>query len=274
MRMGEVSITGESGQDYEGDPQSGFILGENRIPVSGSECTNLQWVERIGEDSEGNMKTFKVLAFGNCGGARVEEDDCCSLTNLSEFQQCIYKQYGSGSPEYICASGGSVDTGNRGVATGSTACAYVITQGAGSNNYWYLCLADFDAVKNGPGLGDECLAAKQQYSSWLSGDYKRWACHHETPVVKNSSSGGTSPSTCTWKQTGTVQILTNQYSTWENSQRNSGALCSQKGATPGSQSNSLYGSTCYYVEGKSNWTEINAGQTIYKGVIVPALQCQ
>ena len=73
LKLGTTVVSGASAIDYDGDSASGLTLGNNKIPVPASSCTNLQWVSRVADD--GNA--YKVLAFGSCGAE--EEDDCTTL---------------------------------------------------------------------------------------------------------------------------------------------------------------------------------------------------
>ena len=169
------------------------MFGE-KFPACDASDNEIRWQKLKVNDEEG------VFLVCGAGGETIEvNEDCCSITDTAKFKECIFANYAKDSPEYICAAGGPVDTGSRGTATGATACAYAIGGGGRANN-WYLCLADFEAVKNGPGLGNACLAAKSTYASWINGGYVRWACDHITPVLDESIKDDTgNEDACTWE---------------------------------------------------------------------------
>ena len=258
---GEDSVYTVEAQN-EANLSSLKMFGE-KFPRCGADDNEIRWQKLKVNDEEG------VFLVCGSGGETIEvNEDCCSITDRAKFKECIFANYDEDSVEYICARG-TFRNSEGYMETGNTACAHAIANHGGASNF-YLCLVG--------GLSEEydaaCRAAENKYSNW---DYTRWACNKITPVVDTSikDDGGESPNnTCTWKIIRYENIDQYRRPAWESNITNGGQWCTDKGnATPGSQSKSMYGQTCYYWGVASNWTEVHAGQTEYLGVTVPFMQC-
>ncbi len=294
LRVGGSGSNALGQLKFSHDLTAGNISGEDSVyTVEAQNVANLSSLKMFGEkfprcdasDNEIRWEKLKVndeegvfLVCGS-GGETIEvNEDCCSITDTAKFKECIFANYEEDSAEYICAAGGPVDTGNRGTATGATACAYAI----GGGN-WYLCLADFEAVKNGPGLGNACLAAKETYASWINGGYVRWACDQISPQLDTSIKDYEEPDqSCTWEIVNTVDTLSDNYGltscslqpyyAYKQMAERNGMACGPEVVLHGKGDHKGM-SSCYYFNGISEGTVTCSGNT-YKTIRVPTLMCQ
>lgn len=80
LRLGNVSVTGETALDYNNDEASGLTLGGNLIPPPGSTCQNLDWFSYAAEE-DGATTNYRVLGFESC--QEDCEKSCGSWTDIS-----------------------------------------------------------------------------------------------------------------------------------------------------------------------------------------------
>ena len=107
LRLGNVSIDGGgvAAVDYDGNPSSGFILGNNKIPQPGKSCTGLKWTPIKTEEG-----LYQVLAFNKCPS--LELNPCanvfCTSGTTLNTATCKCESNGS-SCNKTCSSGQTLD---------------------------------------------------------------------------------------------------------------------------------------------------------------------
>ena len=147
--------------------------------VSGSQSCNGCGTQTTQKCVNGKWESF----LGTCSKTVeecTESTDCCSLSG-SKKTECLKKQYGANSPQYICATG-SARTCAEKIYNGGTAPSYCISGGGWSNTAVSDCKT--------------CAEQVPAIVGWANGGYKNYACNGAPPKCDVKGSGDTDTTGC------------------------------------------------------------------------------
>ena len=140
--------------------------------VSGSQSCNTCGTQTTQKCVNGKWESF----LGACSKTVeecTESTDCCSLSG-SKKTECLKKQYGADSPEYICATGDAYGCAVK-VYNGGSAPSYCISGGGWSNTAVNDCKA--------------CAEQVPEIVSWASYGFLNYACNGAPPKCDVKGSG-------------------------------------------------------------------------------------
>ena len=142
--------------------------------VSGSQSCNGCGTQTTQKCINGKWESF----LGTCSKT-VEEctqsTDCCSLSDSAK-NECLKKQYGANSAQYICATGDVYTCGVK-VYGGGTAPSYCIKSSTGK---W---------DNENPSDCARCSKDVPEIVAWANGGYKNYACNGAPPKCDVKGSG-------------------------------------------------------------------------------------
>ena len=142
--------------------------------VSGSQSCNTCGTQTTQKCVNGKWESF----LGACSKT-VEEctqsTDCCNMSGSAK-NECLKKQYGANSAQYICATGDVYTCGVK-VYGGGTAPSYCIKSSTGK---W---------DNENPSDCARCSKDVPEIVAWANGGYKNYACNGAPPKCDVKGSG-------------------------------------------------------------------------------------
>ena len=183
----------------------------------------------------------------------TESTDCCSMSGSAK-NECLKKQYGANSTEYICATGDA------------RTCAIRIYDGGTAPSY---CIASSSGGWNEKAANDCKLCAEQVPAiiGWSYGGFRNYACNGAPANcdVKGIGSGGDPFGCCRVYEAGTETFI---YSSMSGEYNDCIGKCGKNGkcpdnVKPGVYMNALHSSLNCWTSCDCPFDSNRVGQTFY-----------
>ena len=220
--------------------------------VSGSQSCNTCGTQTTQKCVNGKWESF----LGACSKTVeecTESTDCCSMSG-SKKTECLKKQYGANSAQYICAMGDAYTCGVK-VYGGGTAPSYCIKSSSGMWN------------ENSASDCKACAEQVPEIVAWANGGYKNYACNGapQKCKVKGSGSGKETFGCCLVYEAGTETFV---YPSMTGEYNNCISKCNKNGkcpaqVTPGVYMNASHSTLNCWTSCDCPFDPNHVGQTFY-----------